>query len=126
MLMRWLMMWDVYSVASDASVVQINCSLWHLVPSLRIPSHASYSNGHSECDTSFRKETSNYNQYKFTEVLQGKTLCKLLRTKSLNKVKYKHRYCERYGNESSSHSQKLTHDSFCLQNFTFLYFVRLV
>lgn len=45
--------------------------------------------------------------YKCTEVLQGKTLCKLLRTKRLNKVKYKqHRYCEQYGNELSCYSQK--------------------
>jgi len=61
---------------------------------------------------------------KCSGVLQGKTLCKLLRTKRLNKAKYKqHRCCEQYGNVFFP--RKLTHDSFCLQNFTFLYIVRL-
>jgi hypothetical protein len=124
--MRLSMLWYLYSVPSAASaIVQTTAAsgiwyhhFWYRLTRLTATDTAYVT-------LIFVKNRRIITSYKCTEVLQGKTLCKLLRIERLNKVKYKHRYCEQYGIESSSHSQKLTHDSFCLQNFTFLYFVRL-
>jgi hypothetical protein len=124
--MRLSMLWYLYSVTSAASAIvqtTVPCGIWYHHFGYRLTRLIA-------TDTAyviliFVKKHRIITSYKCTEVLRGKTLCKLLRTERLNKVKYKHRYCEQYGIESSSHSQKLIHDSFCLQNFTFLYFVRL-